>query len=233
MSTNMKFRQEKALFSIEGINTPWEEVLGLASRMTFPRGHEFETRQADSFFLLIRGSIRLSCLSESGQERVVMRIGPGTLFNEVSHMHDTLLQSYSLRTMEECEVARFSKSLLGDRNFFRNHPDLACNLIQSLGIKAGAFFAQLFDSGLLEVGTRVCRSLYQLWQENGEVSSFSPRLSQGDLAITLGVHRSSLCRVIRSLRRRGILGSFTKSRLEILDPGALAELAGGMPDSSL
>ncbi|ACS78478.1 Crp/Fnr family transcriptional regulator [Maridesulfovibrio salexigens] len=228
MSTEKIFRQEKAFFSIEGINSIWEAVLDKAVQSSLPKDHEIEANHPDYFFFLLKGAVKLSCLSESGQERVVMRIGPGTLFNEVSHIHTSLFQSHSLHTLEECVVARFPKSILEDKDFFRQNPELACNLIHSLGIKAGAFFAQLFDSGLLEVSTRVSRSLYQLWQENGESESFSPGLTQSDLASTLGVHRSSLCRVIKALRQQGIIGKFTKTTLEILDPEALSREAGGM-----
>ncbi len=143
MSTEKIFRQEKAFFSIEGINSIWEAVLDKAVQSSLPKDHELEANHPDYFFFLLKGAVKLSCLSESGQERVVMRIGPGTLFNEVSHIHTSLFQSHSLHTLEECVVARFPKSILEDKDFFRQHPELACNLIHSLGIKAGAFFAQL------------------------------------------------------------------------------------------
>ncbi len=228
MPTDKIFRQEKALFSVEGINSVWERVLDKAVQISLPKAHEIEANNPNYFFFLLKGSVKLSCLSEGGQERVVMRIGPGTLFNEVSHIHTSLLQSHSLHTLEESVVARFPKYILEDENFFRQHPELACNMIHSLGIKAGAFFSQLFDSGLLEVSTRVSRSLYQLWQENGESESFSPGLTQSELASTLGVHRSSLCRVIKALRQQGVIGKFTKTTLEILDPEALSREAGGL-----
>ncbi|NDV23379.1 Crp/Fnr family transcriptional regulator [Desulfovibrio sp. JC022] len=228
MPTDKTFRQEKALFSIEGVNSIWESVLDKAVQTSLPKAHEIEANDPNYFFFLLKGSVKLSCLSESGQERVVMRIGPGTLFNEVSHIHSSIFQSHSLHTLEECVVARFPKYILENDDFFRQHPELACNLIHSLGIKAGAFFAQLFDSGLLEVSTRVSRSLYQLWQENGESESFSPGLTQSELASTLGVHRSSLCRVIKALRQKGVIGKFTKTTLEILDPETLSREAGGL-----
>ena len=52
----------------------------------------------------------------------------------------------------------------------------------------------------------------------------NPGVSQSELALVLGLHRSTVCRIIRILRDRGVLGHFTRCSLEILDREALAEL---------
>ena len=52
----------------------------------------------------------------------------------------------------------------------------------------------------------------------------NPGVSQSELALVLGLHRSTVCRIIRTLRDRGVLGHFTRCSLEILDREALAEL---------
>gem|GEM_PF-326432 len=226
MKYRQDFRQKQALFTLEGVNTIWGTIVDDAALMTLPKHYEVSAMDSDAFFLLVRGSLRLSCLAEDGQERTVMRLGSGTLFNEVAQLHLSPMHAYSMHTLEECEVAKFPKSLLDDEEFYRTHPALIRNLVQSIGIKAGAFFSQLFDSNLLEVHGRVCRSLYQLWKESGESPAFRPNISQGELATMLGVHRSSLCRVVHSLREKGIVGKFSKTRLEIFNPDLLRTAAG-------
>lgn len=221
MPAIQRLASDNALFAIEGSNTAWEKVLHKARRLSYPKHHEIPTSGSGDFYYLISGRLKLSCLAADGQERIVMRIGPGSLFNEVSHLHHSP-HAHSLQTLTPCEVAAFPGSLLDDEKFYREHPDLIRNLVQTLGLKAGAFFAQLFDSGLLEVRGRVCRMLYQLWEENGRKASFRPELSQGDMAAMLGVHRSSLCRELRTLREEGVIGSFSKANLEILLPEVLA-----------
>ena len=52
----------------------------------------------------------------------------------------------------------------------------------------------------------------------------TPACPQSELALVLGLHRSTVCRIIRTLRDRGVLGHFTRCSLEILDREALAEL---------
>jgi CRP-like cAMP-binding protein len=221
-STKNDNRSREALFSIEGVNREWAAVLDLGVCSSLPRGYELTSIDPSDFYLLVSGSLKLSCLAEDGHERVVMIIGAGTLFGEIAHLHLSALHQHSLRTLEPCEVARFPMTLLEDENFYRSHPHLIRSLVHSLGIKAGAFFAQLFDSGLVEVDGRVCRWLYQQWKQHGCRRVCSPGLSQGDAAAMLGIHRSSLCRVIRELRQAGIVGKFSRRTLEINDPQALA-----------
>lgn len=222
MKNTQQFRQQSALFTLEGVNSIWATVLDRSTHISFPKNHEIQTIQSDYFYYLIKGKLKLSCLSANGQERVVMHLGPGTLFNEVSHLHLSA-HRHSLHTLEQCEVGRFPDKLLKDTDFFTSHPLLIQNLVQSLGIKTGAFFAQLFDSGLIHVRGRVCRMLHQLWKENGEKPSFRTNVSQVDMAAMLGVHRSSLCREIRTLREQGIIGHFSKAKLEIYHPEKLLE----------
>jgi len=222
MPITKRLNPDNALFTIEGANTDWETVLNRAKRLHFPKHHEIPTADSDTFFYLISGWIKLSCLAADGQERIVMRFGPGSLFNEVAHLHHSP-HAHSMQTLTPCEVAAFEQSLLDDETFFAEHPELIRNLVHSLGMKTGAFFAQIFDSGLLEVRGRLCRTLHQLWEENGRAASFRPDMSQSDMAALLGVHRSSLCREIRKLRTQGVIGEFTKANLEILKPEALAD----------
>ncbi len=162
------------------------------------------------FFLLVRGNIRLSCLAESGQEREMMLIGADTLFGEIAHLHISAAHQFSLQVLKKCDIACFPQALLEDVEFFRKYPHLAQSLVHSIGLKAGAFFAQLFDSGLLEAEGLLCRSLFQLWKEHKERQAFCPGISQGDFATMLGIHRSSLCRVRHSLRARRSSVNFPK-----------------------
>ena len=87
------------------------------------------------------------------------------------------------------------------------------NLVHSLGAKAGAFYSQITESVELDPQTQVCRYLHRLADER-----------RTRLALVLGLHRSTVCRIIRTLRDRGVLGHFTRCSLEILDREALAEL---------
>jgi len=217
------YKQDLAVFRIRKLNAPWREITKLGERKVLPRHHELGSPEGETFFFLNRGSLRLSCIAEDGQERVVMIMEEGVIFGEITFMHKSSVHFHSLRTLSECEVFIFPNTLLDDVDFCRQYPHLILNLVRSLGVKAGAFFSQIYDSNLLDARGQICRMLSHIWREQGKAEAVNPDLSQIDMANILGIHRSSVCRVIRELRDEGVIGRFSKTRLEVLDPETLME----------
>ncbi len=223
--TVSRYKQTSALYRIKSLNTPWREVMHLGVTKEFPRHTEFIEDQDDSFYLMLQGTLRLSGLSASGRERVIMYMESDCIFGEVVYIHKSPMHDSSLTTIEKSEIVAFPVTLLDDVEFCRQYPHLILNLVHSIGIKAGAFFSQIYDSSLLESKTQICRLIYQMWKENLEAPSFQPGISQSDMASILGLHRSSLTRNLQILREEGIISGFTKTQLEITNARKLAELA--------
>ena len=186
------------------------------------RKRRFVFFRDDRFAFLDKGLIRLSSLGENGSERIFLHIGAGCIFNELSCMHVAPLSTASFLAMEPCEIYQFPKSLLENRDFVLQYPELMMNLVQSLMLKAGAFFGQIEESVGLSPENLVCRYLFRL-QEDASLH-LRPKFSQSDLALALGLHRSTVCRVLHDLRERGILGEFTRTKLEILDREGLRDM---------
>lgn len=220
---NETYKQALAVFRIRELNAPWREILHLGERKILPKHHELGTPEDETFFFLNKGSLHLSCISEDGQERVVMIMEEGVIFGEITFMHKSRVHFHSLRTLTECEVFIFPNTLLDDTAFCREYPHLILNLVKSLGVKGGAFFSQIYDSNLLDTRGQICRMLTHIWREQGEKTTVNPDLSQVEMATILGIHRSSVCRVIRELRDEGVIGRFSKTRLEVLAPYTLME----------
>ncbi|SCY06009.1 Crp/Fnr family transcriptional regulator [Desulfoluna spongiiphila] len=217
------YKQDLAVFRIRDLNAPWREILDRGERKILPRHHELSNADESTFFFLNRGTLHLSCIAEDGQERVVMIMEEGVLFGEITFMHKSSVHFHSLRTLTECEIIVFPNTLLDDLAFCREYPHLVLNLVKSLGVKGGAFFSQIYDSNLLDARGQICRMLSHIWREQGEKETVNPDLSQVDMANILGIHRSSVCRVIHELRDEGVIGRFSKTRLEVLAPIKLME----------
>lgn len=215
--------RENNVIAMHEQNSIWREVLSLGSHQRMDRGRRWmETSSEGSFSFLDKGLIRLSSLGENGNERIFLYIGSGCIFSELSCMHVAPHSTASFLAMEDCDIYHFSSNLLTDENFTLNHPTLMMNLVQSLIQKAGAFFGQLDESAGLSPENLVCRYLFRLQEDDD--GGFRPKFSQSDLALALGLHRSTVCRILHDLRERGILGEFTRTKLEILDRKALQEL---------
>ncbi len=204
-------------------NSVWREVLSLGARQCLDKGQRLiDSSDNDNFSFLHKGLIRLSSLGENGNERIFLHIGAGCIFNELGCMHIAPLSTASFLAMEPCEIYQFPRRLLQDRDFTLRHPELMMNLVQSLMLKAGAFFGQIEESVGLSPENLVCRYLARLQSEGS--GHLRPRFSQSDLALALGLHRSTVCRILHDLREKGVLGEFTRTRLEILDKDALLQL---------
>jgi CRP-like cAMP-binding protein len=217
-------KQEGPVFRIRDLNSPWRSVLHLGQRQMVGKSYQWEDDpETSTFSFLEKGRVRLLNLSETGKERIVLYIEPGCLFREIVLLHVSPSHPASLVALESCEVYNFPRTLLDDAEFVRRHPALMSNLVHSLGAKAGAFYSQITESVELDPQTQVCRYLHRLADER-RTRVVNPGVSQSELALVLGLHRSTVCRIIRTLRDRGVLGHFTRCSLEILDREALAEL---------
>ena len=53
---------------LEGINAPWGEVLHLAVRSSYPKGHKTLGSCLQGFYYIASGRVRLSYLNEDGEE---------------------------------------------------------------------------------------------------------------------------------------------------------------------
>lgn len=148
----------------------------------------------------------------------------GVIFGETVFLHQSIDHFHSIQTLSECEVVAFPKILLEDVEFCRKYPHLILNLVKSLGIKVGSLFSQIYDSNLFDAKRQICRMIAHIWREQGENETINPNLSQSDMANLLGIHRSSVCRVVRQLRDEGIIGRFSKTRLDIINAETLLEL---------
>lgn len=220
---NSRTPEESPVFTVRELNSPWREVLHLASRQSYPKSYHWidDGQDDDVLSFLHMGRVRLVNPVESGEERILLEIGQGCIFREVAAFHFSIRHPGNFVALEKCEVYNFPRSLLEDEVFIRSYPHLMANLVRSLGIKVGAFFSQIVESSHLPPRAKVCRFLKRLADRNPDIARFEPGVSQSEMAEALGLHRSTVCRIIHELRDEGIIRSFSRRNLEILKPDAL------------
>ena len=202
-------------FHLHEVNSIWRNVLHLGTQQKVPK-HFSWYGQADTFSFIDQGCVRLECISPSGRQRIAFFMGSGCLFRDISMFSEEINFASTLITTEESTVYHFPRSLIFDNKFICEHPELMSNLLFSLSKKGGVFFALLAEASEQVPDEVVCRYIETLAKKHNS-NIFSPNISQVDLALNLGMHRSTVCRVIKSLRTAGILGTFSRHQLEILD----------------
>ena len=213
------------------LNAPWRKVLHLARRKIIRKGQSVDIRTSLSgpdgrscFYYVVSGKIRLSYVSQNGEERTILYAGPDTLMNVPSVLvgdEDNTLVTCT----EDAEVALFDAALLSDEAFAAQYPDLMINLVHSLCVHMVIHSQRLAESSLSNSVAQVCRVVLELSDRHGGKEKFSPEMTQQELALLLGMHRTTLTRILCRLRESGVLGRFTRHELEILDRARLAELA--------
>ena len=106
----------------------------------------------------------------------------------------------------------------------RTTPDVALFFLSRLAGRVRLLLDRVDRLATADVGTRMCAYLLdEVERTDGTIV----KITQASLAEELGTVREVVMRTLRSLRRRHIIGSAGRGRIEIIDRSALRELASG------
>lgn len=175
---------------------------------------------ADSIYFLQRGRMKISALSEDGQEVVHEILGPGEIFGDTS----TILgipRTTSAQTLEPsvlCEIRRKDfESLL------TAYPELSLQLLKSLGLRLKKTEAHLVNFICHDVSQRVRAALIELMiKESGTVSEvpIQIKITQQDLANSIGASRQKTWEALKELEDSSVLRLMYRSIL-VIEPRKL------------
>lgn len=211
-----------------GQNTVWEEVLHLGTRMLLQKDALMRGGNYDQFYYVKRGCIRLERLGRSGDDCIMLYLMDGTFFNEAVCIIQPMTRrdqcDISFTAIEDTELYAFKSDMLASQDFITRYPHLVHNLLKSVAYKSRFFMYNGSSSKLHSHTARVCCMLYRMYADSDYGVEIAPRISQTELGKALGIPRSTLCRILAHLREEGIIGSFTKKKLEILDADKLMNL---------
>ncbi len=161
---------------------------------------------ADFVYILKRGRVKLSVLSESGKEIAIDIIQPGEIFGEFA-LVDESLRSNMTQALDDVLTWVFSK-----HDFTRlltNQPKLALNYIKLVGDRRRRMEKKLSDITSKAVSGRICELLHELSTSAAEVESvgsdYLVPLTHHDVASLIGAARQTTTTVLNDLERRGII----------------------------
>ena len=210
------------------INKPWEKVLSIGTPVSFAARSVITPKDysvaASGMYYILRGRIRLSNIATNGQEKVMLYMGKGTLFNEIPMLQ--IGSDYIFTCMETTDAVFLPKKRITP-DFIRDHPELFLNLLDSMSRKSRNFYSQLCGLRAFDSFVNVCRTIYSMHMFNREHGRVVPRLTQQELAAFLGVHRSSLHKALARLKDEGIISAYNRMHLDVFQPDRLREYAEG------
>jgi len=177
-------------------------------------------------YVITAGSVKVTRLSEDGDESVLGLVGRGGCIGEVAAL-DGAPRSATVTAVEAVETLALARDDL--LAAIREEPELAVALIATLAARLRAADVRLEDAYFSDLATRLARRLLLLAEQHGRqtadgIAAPLP-LTQTELANMLGAARSRVNGLLGSFQDEGLIrlakGSFT-----VLQPEALRRRAG-------
>lgn len=187
----------------------WRRLLGLGPSRLRKAGTRLieQSSPVGSIFLIESGIVKLSRINSDGREITLMLRFPGDL---VGHYGPLLkLPSFVAATAAtDCDVAEVSARRAS--NTFKNDAEAACFLAKHQTVESARTTALLMDSLSFTAEQRLFGLLLDLAVVTGTLRSVrtvqvKAPLSEAEMADLLGISRTSLSRLKRTLIRTGRL----------------------------
>ena len=168
---------------------------------------------ADSIYVLEKGRMKITALSEDGHEVVHEILGPGQIFGDTSAMlgipRTTSAQALEVSLLCEIRQKDFESLLIA-------HPELSLQLLRSVGLRLKKAEAQLLNVICNDVSTRVREALLDLIASESGLQPDQPvriKITQQDLANLIGASRQKTWQALKKLEDSGVLSLMYRSIL--------------------
>lgn len=178
-----------------------------------------EGEEAQGFFVVASGKVKIYKLSPEGKERILHIVHPGGTFAEAAIFGDGLYPAYA-EPLEKSLLLFFPKREF--LSLLRNHSQIAINMIGGLSRFLRQFATQIEELTFKDVPARLARYLLDL--SGDEATRIELPISKSQLASNLGTVSETLSRTLRKLSDDDVIRVDGKT-IEILDYDRLEDLS--------
>ncbi len=210
----------KLSFFIYNESAVWEKYLDHGVAMQLPKGNQLKV-DVDYVYFIKSGLLQFSRIQKN-DVLPNFYLGKNSLCCEMHVIGHTAQPSHYL-ALENSVLIRFPVKYL--RKLIHSNPELSFSIMESIGVKYSVLLTRVNEMGTHYLLRNISRLLLDMASYNKFAHTFTPAISQRELVDFFCVHRSSVNRIIATLRDQGIVGDYTKNRLEILDYAELIEIA--------
>ena len=188
-----------------------DELTGLsnvAMLRVFPRDRVviMAEEEGDSLFVIHKGRVKVSIVSEDGREVILSILGEGNFFGEMALLDDNP-RSANVTTMEETELLMVRRADF--LRFIQQTPQVAIKLLGVLAQRLRKTDRKIEGLALSDVTRRITQTLLQLAEEQGtptpEGIVIRNRPTHQDLANMSGTTRETVSRVLKRLENQGYI----------------------------
>ncbi len=155
-----------------------------------------EGDEANSFFIIIKGGVKIFLSNEEGKEIIINAQGPGDHFGELALL-DGAPRSASVITTEKSTIGVISKEDF--HHILAKNTDLALNLIRELTKRVRFLSDNVRTLALMDVYGRVAKILLGMAKDEDGKLVINNRPTQQDIANHIGASREMVARILKDL----------------------------------
>jgi CRP-like cAMP-binding protein len=177
--------------------------------------------QARRFYFVAEGQVKLFRLSAEGDEKIIDIVRTGNTFAEALMFLEHPAYPVSAAAIGPSRVISFDNRRFLD--LLRGSVDTCLQIMGTMSQRLRGLIKEIDDLTLQTATTRMCGMLWRQMEHPGsrELELHAPK---GALASRLSIKPETFSRILGNLSAQGVI-RVRGARVEILDPGALTELA--------
>lgn len=181
-----------------------DTIAGITVVKKISRGESvfFEGDEANGFYMVIEGRVKIYKMSLEGKEQILHIFGPGEPIGEVPVFHGQPFPANAMALVH-------TKLLFFPRQEFVDlvtaNPSLALNMLAMLSLRLRRFASQIESLSLKEVPGRLAAYLLYLSEEQGSTSQVILEIPKGQLASLLGTIPETLSRIFARMSEERLI----------------------------
>ena len=187
-------------------------------------------QQAASFFLLLHGRLKVTQVTEDGQQIIVRVVHPGDLFGFAKALQRADYPG-SARAATESVILGWPTDLWP--HFVEQNPRLAVTAMQTIGQRLEEAHTRIREMSTQEVERRIAHAVLRLSQQAGRKEADGVRIdfpiSRQDIAEMTGTTLYTVSRILSAWESCGLVEG-GRQKLLIRDLPGLSSLADGARD---
>lgn len=184
-----------------------------------------EGEEADRFFLLLDGYLRVVRTTPGGDQIIVLHISPGQLFGIAPALQRDTYPATSVAAAESIALS-WPARLWSD--FIQSYPGFATESYRTLGQRLGQIQETLTEMATQAVEKRVASALLRMVNQSGRKTEAGIEIAfpvtRQNISDMTGTTLHTVSRLLSAWEREGIVES-TRKHITVTDPHALVLLS--------
>jgi CRP-like cAMP-binding protein len=202
-------------------------ILEQSSRVAVASGGAFffEGHDADRFFLLLDGYVRVVRITEHGEQIVALHIAAGQLFGIAKALSRSSYPA-TAEAARDCLALSWPTSLWD--TFGRDYPGFLTETYRTVGLRVGEMNDRIVEMATLHVEQRIANALLRLVNQAGKATEHGIEIdfpiTRRDVSEMTGTTLHTVSRLLSAWESEGIVISRRK-KIVVSQPHLLMERA--------